>query len=141
VTLLWLIIGAVLAIAEVFTTTLVLIMFAAGAFAAAGAAALGLPLELQIVAFGVVAAAALAGARPALRRHLQSEPQGAPIGLAALEGASALVLERIDQDHGRIKVDGEQWTARPFDATQVFEAGDRVRVIEIKGATALVWKE
>lgn len=45
---LWLVLGAVLAIAEVFTTTFVLIMFAAGAFAAAGAAALGFPLITAI---------------------------------------------------------------------------------------------
>jgi membrane protein implicated in regulation of membrane protease activity len=33
------------------------------------------------------------------------------------------------------------WSARADDATQVFEPGERVRVIEVKGATALVWRE
>jgi membrane protein implicated in regulation of membrane protease activity len=63
------------------------------------------------------------------------------MGLQAIEGAAGLVLEKIDTDHGLIKIDGELWTARPYDATQVFDAGDHVRVIEIRGATALVWKE
>ncbi len=63
------------------------------------------------------------------------------MGLAAIEGSSGLVLERIDVDHGMIKIEGELWTARPYDATETFEPGERVRVIEIKGATALVWRE
>jgi membrane protein implicated in regulation of membrane protease activity len=130
-----------LAIAEVFSTTFVLIMFAAGAFAAAGAAALGLPWFLQVLAFSVVSAGALALVRPALRQHVETDVEGAPMGLAAVEGSLALALERIDADHGVVKIDGEMWSARPYDATQVIEKGERVRIIEIKGATALVWRE
>ena len=74
-------------------------------------------------------------------RHLHANAESAPLGLEAIEGSAGLVLERIDMDHGLIKIDGELWSARPYDATQVFEAGDRVRVIEVRGATALVWKE
>jgi membrane protein implicated in regulation of membrane protease activity len=139
---LWLVIGVVLAIAEMFTSTFVLIMFSVGAFAAAAAAALGLPIWIQLAAFGAVSAAALAGVRPILQRHLQSSTADhAPMGLAAIEGSAGLVLERVDADHGLIKIEGEMWSARPYDATQVIEPWERVRVIEIKGATALVWKE
>ena len=138
---LWLVIGVALAIAEMFSSTFVLIMFAAGAFAAAVAAALGLPVWIQLAAFGAVSAAALAGVRPLLQRHLHRNSDPAPLGLAAIEGSAGLVLERVDADHGLIKIEGEMWSARPYDATQVMEPGERVRVIEIKGATALVWKE
>jgi membrane protein implicated in regulation of membrane protease activity len=140
---LWLVVGIALAIAEAFSATFVLIMLSAGAFAAAAAAALGLPLAVQILAFGVVSVASLALVRPVIQRHLHkdAESDGRAIGLAAIEGSSGLVLERIDLDHGLIKVEGEVWTARPYDATQVFDKGERVRVIEIKGATALVWRE
>jgi membrane protein implicated in regulation of membrane protease activity len=137
----WLVIGVALAIAEMFTTTFVLIMFAAGALAAAAVAALGLPLWVQVLVFGGVSAAALAGVRPLIQRHWHRDSDSAPVGLAAIEGAAGLVLERIDSDHGLIKIDGEMWSARPYDATQVIEPGERVRVIEIKGATALVWRE
>ncbi len=139
---LWLAIGIALAVAEVFTTTFVLVMFSAGALAAAGAAALGLPIWVQILSFGAVSAAALGLLRPVIQRHLHlASEQSAPMGLAAIEGSSGLVLERIDVDHGMIKIEGELWTARPYDATETFEPGERVRVIEIKGATALVWRE
>ncbi len=138
---LWLVVGIALAIAEVFTTTFVLIMLAAGALAAAAAAALGAPIWLQGTLFAVVSAAALMGVRPVIEKHLHRSSDPAPLGLAAIEGSSGLVIERIDLDHGLIKIEGEMWSARPLDHTQVFEPGDRVQVIQIKGATALVWKE
>lgn len=138
---LWLVVGIALAVAEVFTTTFVLIMLAAGALAAAGAAALDLPLWAQLAVFAAVSGGALAGLRPTIQRHVHGGEDQTPMGLAAIEGATGLVLERIDMDHGLIKVEGEMWSARPYDATQVFTEGERVRVIEIRGATALVWKE
>jgi membrane protein implicated in regulation of membrane protease activity len=61
--------------------------------------------------------------------------------MEAIEGAEALVIEDIDENNGQIKIDGEIWNARPYDALQSFEKGTRVRVIEVKGATALVWRD
>lgn len=138
----WLAIGIALGAAEAFTTTLVLVMFAAGAFAAAVGAALGLPVWAQLIVFGAVSAAALGGLRPLIQRRRSGRRHPSDgIGLASIESASGLVLERVDQDHGLIKIDGELWLARPYDATQIFEPGERVHVIEIKGATALVWRD
>jgi membrane protein implicated in regulation of membrane protease activity len=138
---LWLIVGAVLAIAEVFTTTFVLIMFAAGAFAAAGAAALGFPLWAQLLAFGGVTAASLWLVRPAIAARLNQSQEAAEMGLAEIEGGIGVVLQTVDVNSGLIKIEGETWSARALDASQVIEKGERVRVIEIKGATALVWRE
>ena len=138
---LWFVVGVALVIAEVFTTTFVLIMFAAGALAAAGAAAVGLPIWAQAAVFAAVSTAAVVGVRPLIQRHLHRNSDPTPMGLAAIEGAAGLVLERVDLDHGLIKIDGEMWSARPYDATEVIEPGVRVRVIEIRGATALVWRE
>ena len=138
---LWLILGAVLAIAEVFTTTFALIMFAAGAFAAAGAAALGFPLWAQVLAFGAVSAATLWLARPAITARLNQSQEAAEMGLAEIEGGIGVVLQTVDLNSGLIKIEGETWSARALDASQVIEKGERVRVIEIKGATALVWRE
>ncbi|MGK5741665.1 NfeD family protein [Micromonospora sp. URMC 103] len=140
---LWIVLGVVLAVAEIFTTTLFLIMFAAGAFAAAGAAALGAPTAVQALVFAAVSALTVALVRPVIQRHRRSalESGEQPFGVEALEGASALVLERVDAEHGLVKIDGELWTARPYDATQSFEPGLRVRVIKVRGATALVWQD
>ena len=61
-------------------------------------------------------------------------------GAAALIGRPAIVLERIANDEGVgcVKIDGEVWTARSYDEHEVIPAGDRVEVVEIRGATALV---
>jgi membrane protein implicated in regulation of membrane protease activity len=39
---------------------------------------------------------------------------------------------------GRVRLDGEIWTARTYDEDRVIEPGARVQVMEIRGATALV---
>ncbi|MGR6320889.1 NfeD family protein [Micromonospora soli] len=139
----WIVLGVVLAVAEIFTTTLFLIMFAAGAFAAAGAAALGADVAVQALVFAAVSALCVAVVRPVIRRHarpaLESGEQ--PFGVEALEGATALVLEPVDAERGLVKIDGEMWSARSFDATRSYAAGERVQVIKVRGAIALVWQD
>lgn len=137
----WLIVGAALVAAEIFTTTFVLLMFGVGAFAAAGAAALGADPALQAAVFAITSALSFVAVRPMLRRYMQRDERDTQMGVQALEGATALVLEDVDNDSGMVKIEGELWRARPYDATQRFAAGERVRVIEIKGATAMVWKD
>jgi membrane protein implicated in regulation of membrane protease activity len=141
--LVWIVLGVVLAVAEMFTGTLVLIMLAGGAFAAAVAAGLGAPLAVQALAFAVVSALSLVAVRPVIRRHRRPaiETGDTPFGLEAIEGASGLVLEDVDADHGLVKIEGELWTARAYDTTQVIPKGERVRVVEVKGATAMVWRD
>ncbi|MFV2087561.1 NfeD family protein [Micromonospora sp. LOL_021] len=140
---LWIVLGVVLAVAELFTATLFLVMFAAGAFAAAIAAALGAPVAAQALVFAAVSALTVVAVRPVIQRHRQSALSAGeePFGVQAIEGASALVLERVDADGGQVKIDGELWSARSYDGTQVFAPGERVQVIQVKGVTALVWRD
>jgi membrane protein implicated in regulation of membrane protease activity len=137
----WLVVGAALIVAEIFTTTFVLLMFGLGAFAAAGAAALGAGVPVQAAVFAAVSALSLLAVRPTLKRYMRRDVRDTQMGVEALEGSMALVIEAVDHDSGQIKIDGEMWRARPYDATQTFAVGERVRVIEIKGATAMVWKD
>jgi membrane protein implicated in regulation of membrane protease activity len=141
VALLWLVIAVGLAIAEVFTGTFVLIMLSAGALAAAATAGLHGDLWVQGLMFAIVSVLAVAVVRPAIRRRLDESGPDAQIGLAAIEGAPCLVIEHVDADHGLVKIEGETWRARSFDATQEYEPGERLRVIEVKGATAMVWRD
>jgi membrane protein implicated in regulation of membrane protease activity len=139
----WIVLGVVLAIAEVFTATLVLIMLAAGAFAAAIAAALGAPVAVQALVFAAVSTLSLLAVRPVIRQHRRPavETGSTPFGVEAIEGSAGTVLEDVDADHGLVKIDGELWTARAYDTTQVIGKGERVRVVEVKGATAMVWRD
>jgi membrane protein implicated in regulation of membrane protease activity len=136
----WLIVAAALAVAEMFSLDLVLVMLAVGALAAAGTAVFTDTLALQAGVFAIVSVLGLVAIRPLAQRHMTSGP-GIKTGVEALEGSPAIVLATVDQHQGRVKIGGEEWTARVYDSTQVLEPGDAVKVIEIKGATALVWKE
>jgi membrane protein implicated in regulation of membrane protease activity len=92
-----------------------------------------------VVSFVVITALLFLFVRPVARRHLH-QPAELRTGTAALIGRSGIVLERIANDEGVgvVKIDGEVWTARAYDEDDVIEAGRRVQVIQIRGATALV---
>ena len=77
--------------------------------------------------------------RPALRRHFLSGT-GLPDRPKELEGKSALVLDRVARYEGQVRLDGEVWTARPYNDNDVYEPGDHVTVVHIDGATAVVQK-
>jgi membrane protein implicated in regulation of membrane protease activity len=134
----WLIAAALLAAGEVAASfTFILGPVAIAALVPALLAALGAPIEAQIIAFIVASIGSLALVRPIARRHM-STPARIRTGTAALIGSRALVLDRVDADHGQVKIGGEVWTARPYDEDDVYEPGVRVEVIKIEGATALV---
>jgi membrane protein implicated in regulation of membrane protease activity len=75
--------------------------------------------------------------RPIAVAHIRTAIP-ARTGTAALVGQSALVLERVDANAGQIKLAGEVWSARSYDGNEAFGPGQRVEVLEIRGATALV---
>jgi len=137
------VLGIALAIAEAFTATLLIIFFGVGAFAAAGAAALGAPLLVQVIVFALVSGLSVTALRPIILRHAKSalETGDTPFGIEAIEGTHATVLEEVDGAHGMIKIDGEHWQARSFDGNEKYLPGERVRVIKVKGATAIVWRD
>lgn len=137
--MIWLIVAAALAVGEVASLGLVLGFVAVGAVIAAAVALAGAGVVLQLVAFIVGAVALLGLLRPVATRHLHT-PRGIRTGAAALVGARALVLERVDAHSGRVKIGGEVWSARSYDEAQVIEPGATVEVYEIKGATALVYQ-
>jgi membrane protein implicated in regulation of membrane protease activity len=138
--LLWLIAAGVLAAAEVTSLTFVLIMFAGGALAGALTAAAGGPVLLQVIVAIVATVALLAGVRPVARRHLMSGPQTAT-GADRLVGQEAIVLSEVNAHDGRVRLDGNEWSARAYDEQQVLPAGTVVRVMKISGATAVVLHE
>jgi membrane protein implicated in regulation of membrane protease activity len=140
VALIWLIVALGLAGAEVLTGTMFLLMLGGGALAAAGTHWLfDWPVWADGAVFLVVSLLLLVLVRPALKRRLT--PHAAETtGIRALEGKNALVLDRVTRHEGQVKLDGEVWTARPFNDDDVYEPGEQVTVMQIDGATAVVWK-
>ncbi|MEZ0355739.1 hypothetical protein CRM90_15055 [Mycobacterium sp. ENV421] len=138
--LIWLVFALGLAGAEALTGDMFLLMLSGGALAAAGSSwLLDWPVWADGAVFLVVSVVLLALVRPALRRKFTAG-KGLPEPVKALEGKSALVLDRVARHEGQVKLDGEIWTARPFNDNDVYEPGDHVTVMHIDGATAVVWK-
>jgi len=137
--LLWLIAAVVFGVGEIATLGFFLAPFAGGALVAALLTAIGVGTAVGWAVFLVVAAVLLAGLRPIALAHRRQAPR-LRTGTAALVGRSGMVVERIANDEGVgcVRIDGEVWTARSYDDDDVIEAGKRVQVIEIRGATALV---
>jgi membrane protein implicated in regulation of membrane protease activity len=135
--LVWLVAAVVLAILEVVSLDLVLIMLAAGALAAAGAAALGAPVVLQVAAAAGVAVLGIAAVRPIALRHLKSGPS-ALTGVDALIGQKVVVLEDVTGTSGRVKLKGEIWSAQLEEGWDTLATDSTGTVVEIRGATAII---
>jgi membrane protein implicated in regulation of membrane protease activity len=136
--IIWLAAAAVLGVAEFLAPTLALGLLAAAAVVAAVVAGLGGPVLAQLLAFAVTGAAALVTVRPIARRQMAHRPL-AREGSDALIGKTAAVTEEVTAIRGLIRLSGEQWSARSFDEHQVIPAGALVTVMEIEGATAVVY--
>jgi membrane protein implicated in regulation of membrane protease activity len=136
----WVVLAVILAVGEVVSLSFFLAPFAVGAIAAALLDAAGVGAAGQFAAFIASAVLLLGIVRPIARRHVNMPPQ-LRTGTAALVGETAVVLERISNgdDVGSVRLQGQVWTARTYDDDQEpIEPGQRVHVMEIRGATALV---
>ncbi len=136
--IIWLIIAAVLGTVEIATTTLAFGLVGGAALVAAGAGFLGGNAAVQFGAFVAASAAGLGIARPFAMRHLRHPPL-LRTGTAALVGRTGYVLEEVSDHGGRVRIGGEEWSARPYDETLVIPAGTKVDVLQIEGASALVY--
>jgi len=136
--IIWLIVAAVLGTIEIATTTLAFGLLGAAALVAAGAGFLGGDAAIQFGAFVVASAAGLGIARPFAMRHIRHPPL-LRTGTAALVGRTGYVLEEVSEHGGRVRIGGEEWSARPYDETLVIPTGTKVDVLQIEGASALVY--
>jgi|SRR5215471_9118496 len=138
--ILWAIAAVLLAVGEIFTPGLFFLgPIAVAAVASMLTALLGGPVWAQILVFGLGSFAAVGVLRPIARSHL-TMPHAIRTGAAALEGGRAIVLQRVDGRGGRVKIGGEEWSARSYVPDEAFDVGDEVEVAQIQGATALVYR-
>jgi len=138
--LIWAIAAVLLSIGEIFTPGMFFLApVALAAVAAAVVALVGVGVVVQLVVFIAGSMATVLFLRPIARRHVHM-PAALRTGTAALEGAKAVVLQRVDVNGGRVRIGGEEWSARAYMEDQVLEPGTRVEVVKIEGATALVYE-
>ena len=138
--LIWAIVALALAVGEIFTPGLFFLgPVALAALASMIVALVGGGAVVQLVVFIAGSVASVGLIRPIAKAHLRV-PAALRTGTAALTGAKAVVLQRVDTDGGRVRIGGEEWSARSFMEDQVLEPGARVEVVKIEGATALVYQ-
>ena len=136
--LLWLIGAGLLAVGEVMTLDLVLLMLAGGALGGMVVAMLGGAAILQIVTFIVVSGVLLALVRPIATKHLTDRTPLQLDGVDTLIGKTAKVTVAVDSSSGRIRVGADEWTARSQHSGEAYAVGETVRILQVEGATAVV---
>ena len=139
----WIILGAILVIAEIFTTGFVLLWFGIGALAAGLAGLVGIhSITLQFLIFAVVSIGLTAASRTIFVNYFSREKSGGDLksGFEGLPGKMGTVVSssRGALHEGAVKVFGSTWTAYPADGEEPLEAGDRVVVERIQGASIYV---
>lgn len=136
--LLWLI-GAILAaIAEMFSVDFIFLMFAGGMLGGMTAALAGWDVWAQVLAFSVVSTLLMFLARPAAKRWMETHTPEVRTNVARLHGRAAVVVAPVSEHGGRIKLDGEIWSARTLRPGEEFAVAAHVIVVEIDGAFAVV---
>lgn len=133
----WVGAALVFGILEMLSLDLVLVMFAGGCVAGAVAWALGAPIGVQILVAALTSVLLLATLRPFLLKRLRERTPLIETNSAALVGQEAVVVSTVTVEGGRVKLNGEVWSAR-VDAAQAIPPGTEVRVSRIDGATAVV---
>jgi membrane protein implicated in regulation of membrane protease activity len=135
----WLGLAVVLGIVEVTSLGLIFAMLAVGALSGAVAALATDNLAVEVLVSLTVSLGMLFVVRPIALSHLRT-PHAIRSGVAALIGEHGVVTEQVDGHDGRIKLRGEVWSARTYDPSHVIAAGKNVEVVQIDGATAVVYE-
>src|SRR6266536_562295 len=139
----WTILAAILIVAEIFTTGFVLLWFGIGALVAAFAGLVGIQsVTLQFLIFAVVSLGLTAASRTIFVNYFSREKAGDQLrtGVESLPGKIGTVVSssRGAMQEGAVKVFGSTWTAYPAPGEAPLEAGERVRVESIQGASIYV---
>ncbi len=140
VAILWFAGAVLLAGAEALSGDFFLLMLAGAALGTAGFALADFEIWVDSIFFALLALSLILGLRPALLRRFGRPPE-IKTNTSALEGQTAMVIQDVSAGEGRVKLSGEVWTARAMNASETFPEGETVRVYEIDGATAVVYKE
>jgi membrane protein implicated in regulation of membrane protease activity len=139
----WTILGAILIVAEIFTSGFVLLWFGIGALAAAFLAIIGVDsLAIQFLLFAGVSTALTAASRTIFLNYFSREKSGQSLrsGVESLPGKIGTVVSSSKGalNEGAVKVFGSTWTAYPAAGEQPLEAGERVCVESVEGASIYV---
>jgi membrane protein implicated in regulation of membrane protease activity len=138
--ILWIVLGVVLIIAEIFTFGFVLFWFGIGALAAALAGFLGVGFGLQFLIFAIVSIALTVMSRTIFTNYYSHDENPMKMGIDALPGQIGTVTSasRGALNEAAVKVYGSTWTAFPIDSSTLLVEGEKVEVVRVQGSSIYV---
>lgn len=139
--IIWLVLGVTFIVAEIFTLGFVLFWFGLGALAAGLAGFLGFGFVLQFIVFAIVSIGLTLLSRRLFDMHLWGKGgNDLKMGIDAMPGQIGTVISSSKGalNEGAVKVLGSEWTAFPIDEDTLLTEGEKVEVVNVKGATLYV---
>ena len=139
----WLILGVLFIIAEMFTSGFVLLWFGIGALVAALLAFTGIVgLPLQIFIFLAVSIALSIASRTIFERFLMRSSPGRELktGVESLPGRIGVVVEPSKgvMQEGAVRVFASTWRAFPAEGEAPLLEGEQVQIERVEGSTVYV---
>lgn len=136
--ILWAVLLVFFIIAELASVQLVSVWFAVGSLVAMITSIIGIPFWAQVTVFLVVSTILLALTRPIARRLMKGKytPTNAELDI----GRTAIVIEKVAQTSGRVRLDGVDWIAVSADGSEISE-GEKVTVVSINGTSLIVERQ
>lgn len=138
---LWIVLGISLIVAEIFTLGFVLLWFGLGALVAAFLGYLGFGIGIQFLAFAGISTILTVLSRTILSNYyFHSDKDSIKTGIDSLPGQIGTVTggSKGSLKAGEVKVFGSTWTAFPEAGEEPLLEGEKVEVIEVKGASIYV---
>jgi membrane protein implicated in regulation of membrane protease activity len=133
----WSILAVVVSLAEIVIPGFFLLPFGLGAAVAAIFAFAETSFPVQMLVFVVSSGVFFAALRP-LSNRLNRKMEPAPVGATRLLYERGIVLDRIGpDDSGKVRIGREEWPADSLEG-EVFEAGDHILVVEVRGTRVVV---
>ncbi len=135
----WITIGLVLWIVEIFTPGFVVGIFGTACLIVAPFAVMGFIFKVQLLVFGIAIAIMFLGVRPFILKHFYRATTMISTNVDALVGKTGHVTETIDYapGTGRVKIGGEIWRAITSDGSRV-DVGVKIAVCSVEGCKVVV---
>ncbi len=138
--ILWIVLGAVLIIAEIFTLGFVLLWFGIGALAAALVGWVGFGVGFQFLVFTVISIVLTAMSRTIFVKYFPQDEDAVKTGIDSLPGqiGTVTLASKGALQEGAVKVYGSVWTAFPIDDETPLVEGEMVEVVRVQGSSIYV---
>jgi membrane protein implicated in regulation of membrane protease activity len=138
--ILWIVLGAILIVAEMFTLGFVLFWFGLGALAAAFAGWLGFGFGFQFLVFALISITLTAMSRTIFVNYFPQNEDSLKSGIDSLPGQIGTVTigSKGALQEGAVKVYGSTWTAFPIDDAHPLIEGEKVEVVRVQGSSIYV---